>query len=69
MTTKEAFEKMISNRGVYKTLGVDRSTVSVWKLSIAGKIDRQPPTTDKMQEMLLRYGAKIIQEKVWYLPV
>ncbi len=67
MTTKEAFIKMISNRGVYKTLGVDRSTVSVWKLSIAGKIDRQPPTTDKMEEMLLRYGATIVTEKIWKL--
>ena len=65
--TKEAFLKMLSVRGVYKTLGVDRSTVSNWKLAIAGKIDRLPPTIDKMEEMLQKHGATVVSEKTWKL--
>ena len=57
--TKAAFLAMLKERGVYKKLGVDRSTVSNWK--------RKPEsvTLDKMEEMLLRYGATVVQEKIW----
>lgn len=63
--TKEAFLTMLSERGVFKKLGVDKSTVSGWKLAMKGAIDRSVPTLDKMEEMLLRYGAEVVAEKIW----
>jgi hypothetical protein len=62
--TKEAFLKMLSERGVYKKLGVDRSTVSNWRQYLS---DGKGISTDKMEEMLLRYGATVKQDKVWEL--
>ena len=63
--TKEAFLNMLQERGVYKKLGVDRRTASNWKRYAAeGKI-----SLDKMEEMLIKYGAEVVQEKVWYFSV
>ncbi len=61
--TRTAFLKMTAERGVYKKLGVERSTVANWKkqLSENGK----GVSLDKMEEMLLKYGASVVQEKVW----
>ena len=42
-------------------------TVSNQKRSLTINVDRNPPTLDKMEEMLLKYGAKVEQEKVWIL--
>lgn len=66
--TKEAFFEMITERGVYKKLGVDKSTVSTWKLALRGSIDRQAPSLDKMEEMLSKYGAVVVSEKIWQIP-
>lgn len=57
--TKEAFLQMLSERGVYKKLGVSMSTVSNWKR------DPDRVTLDKMEEILLRFGATVVHEKVW----
>ena len=65
--TKAAFLQMISKRGVYKELGVDRSTVSNWKRTLNGKPDNSPPSIDKMEEMLLNAGAIVVSEKIWDL--
>lgn len=59
---KEAFLKMLSERGVYKKLGVDRVTVSSWKIRIA---KGQTVSDDKMKEMLLKYGATLEHDEVW----
>ena len=64
-STRQAFITLIRERGVYKKLGVDRSTVSNWKRALAGLDHRNLPSLDKMEEMLNRYGAKVINEKVW----
>lgn len=57
--TKAAFLEMLKERGVYKKLGVSMPTVSNWK--------RKPEsvTLDKMEQMLQRYGAAVVQEKIW----
>ncbi|WP_343566320.1 hypothetical protein [Sphingobacterium sp.] len=60
--TKEAFAQMLSERGVYKKLGVDRSTVANWKTYLK---EGRSISLDKMEEMLLKYGASVVQEKVW----
>ncbi len=66
-STPQAFVTLISERGIYKKLGVDRSTVSNWKRALAGQDHRNMPSLDKMEEMLIRYGAKVINEKVWQM--
>lgn len=62
--TKEAFTKMIYEKNVYQKLRVDKSTISNWKGALKGN-GRYIPTIDKMEEMLLKYGAKVKSEKVW----
>jgi hypothetical protein len=64
-STPQAFMTLISKRGIYKELGVDRSTVSNWKRALSGQDHRNMPSLDKMEEILNRYGAKVIKEKVW----
>ena len=66
--TREAFLTMISERGVSNKLGIDRSVVSNWNRAMVGKVkDRSIPTLDKMEEMLLKYGAVVKQDKIWEL--
>lgn len=62
--TRQAFEKMISERGVYKKLGVERSTVATWKIYLR---EGKSLSLDKMEEMLFKYGAVAVQEKIWQL--
>ena len=57
--TKEAFFKMLSERGIYKKLCVDKSTVSNWKRNVTAV------TLDKMEEILIRSGAEVLQDKTW----
>lgn len=63
--TKEAFLRMLQETAVYKELGVSHSTVANWKRSLEGVGPQAPPTIDKMEEMLLRWGAEVVKEKVW----
>lgn len=60
--TREAFAHMLQERGVYKKLGVARSTVSTWKIYLERG---EKISLDKMEEMLLKYGASVDREKVW----
>ncbi len=60
--TREAFAKMISERGVYKKLGVDVTTVSNWKIYLK---QGKSISLDKMEEMLIKSGAVVAREKVW----
>jgi len=60
--TKTAFSKMIAERGIYKKLGVDRSTVANWKIYLR---EGKSISLDKMEEMLINYGANVKREKVW----
>ena len=60
--TRQAFETMISERGVYKKLGVERSTVATWKIYLR---EGKSISLDKMEEMLIKAGAQVKQEKVW----
>jgi hypothetical protein len=66
--TKEAFIQVLSERGVYRKLGVERSTTSNWKRALEGKDEKNMPTLDKMEEMLAQYGAVVLSEKIWKLP-
>lgn len=62
--TKEAFSVIITEKNIYKKLGVSRSTVSGWKkLLVEGKY----LTLDKMEEMLIKSGATVDSPIVWEL--
>lgn len=67
--TKKAFLKMVSKRGIYKELGVDRSTVSNWKRALKCKTNNYSTSTDKMEQMLLIGGAKVVSDKIWDVKV
>jgi transposase len=63
--TREAFVRMIEERGVYKKLGVSHSTVATWKIYLEQGASL---SLDKMEEMLKKGGAAVAQGKVWDLP-
>ena len=63
--TRTAFGQLLEIKGIHRYLGVSAPTVSNWKryLASGGQI-----SLDKMEEMLLRFGAEVKQEKVWTVP-
>lgn len=63
MTTKVAFLKLISERGIYKRLELHRGRIGNMKNLI--KSNDEYPSEDKMQELLEKAGYKIIQERKW----
>ncbi len=64
MTTKEAFVKLISERGVYKRLGVTKGYIGFVKDQIK-KEEPKYPSIDTMEKMLEKAGFKVVQEKEW----
>ena len=60
--TKNAFEIMLSERGIYKKLDVDRSTVANWKRYLSGGTQL---STNKMEEMLQKAGWKVANQQTW----
>ena len=53
---------MIQERGIYKNLGVDTSTVANWKIYLK---QGKSISLDKMEEMLVKGGATVVAEKIW----
>lgn len=66
--TREAFYQMLQVPAVHNILGISKQTVSNMRRTMEGREGRNPPTLDKMEEMLTRYGAKVVKEKVWEVP-
>ncbi|MBC8053747.1 MAG: hypothetical protein H7Y13_11850 [Sphingobacteriaceae bacterium] len=62
MTTKEAFEELISQRAWYKDLGLSEKAASSLKTNFKeGKV-----STDKMEEVLEKSGFySVVVEKHW----
>ncbi len=63
MTTEQAFEKMINERGIHNQLGIDSGTVRWYRNQI--KENQKFPTIDKMIELLKRAGWKVKREMEW----
>lgn len=61
--TREAFMTLINTRGIYKILGVERSTVAGWKNRTR---NGEGITLDKMKEILARAGITYQNELVWH---
>ena len=60
--TKEAFRVLLSERGIYKKLNVDRSTVANWKRYIKNE---SMLSVDKMEEVLKKGGWQIVSQSAW----
>ena len=62
MTTKEAFRQMMFNSNVWKTLGISPARIKYFRHRIKNKLQVE---TDKMEELLLKAGYIVVQEKKW----
>ena len=63
--TRAVFGQFLEIKGTHQYLGVSAPTVSNWKRYLARG---EQISLDKMEEMLLRFGAEVKQEKVWTVP-
>lgn len=61
MTTKEAFEKLTSERAWYKGLGFERVTAS----SYVNRFKEGKLSIEKMEEILEKAGYVVVVEKKW----
>jgi len=61
MTTKEAFQQLIRQRAWYKTFGITEPAAS----NYANRFRSGKLPTDKMEEVLLKCGYKVVSEKQW----
>jgi DNA-binding transcriptional regulator YiaG len=57
--TKEAFKALVTQPGFARKYNWNKSLVSQWASG------ERVPTLDKMEEVLLATGAKVVQDKVW----
>jgi len=61
MTKREAFEHLTSQRGWYKELDIPEKTANSAKVSFRkGQL-----SSDKIDEILLKAGYRIIQVELW----
>ncbi len=62
--TRAAFAALLSQRGIYKQLGIDRRTVASYK----NRLNKgESISLDKMEEVLTNAGAIVERDKVWRL--
>lgn len=61
MTTKEAFRKVIEDKAILDKIGINDSTGR----SIRKRFNDGNLSTDKMEDILIKAGATIKQEKMW----
>lgn len=65
MTTKQAFAKMITIPSIWKVLNIPSARVLYFRSRIKHNL---PIETDKMEELLLKAGYSVLQEKIWKGP-
>ncbi len=61
LTTKKAFEQLISTRGWWKDTGFEKSTAN----SYVNRFKQKKLPLEKIEEILLKAGYKVKQEKEW----
>jgi len=61
MTTKEAFQQLISQRAWYKPYGITEP--AAWTYANRFRSGKLP--TDKIEEVLSKCGYKVVSEKAW----
>lgn len=63
MTTKEAFAQLIHKRGWYNDCGIAYTTAN----NLAKRFKDGNLSQEKMDEVLIKAGFKVVQEKQWEL--
>lgn len=63
MTTREAFEKLISERSVHKKLGIESMQIRTYRNRI--KNHNQYPSIELMMELLQKGGFTLLHEMKW----
>jgi hypothetical protein len=66
MTTREAFAQLINKRGWYVPLGIPEGTASTTAKRFK---DGKVVSLDKMEEILEKAGAVVVQEKLWEVKI
>ncbi len=66
MTTDQAFEKMITTRSIYQTLGLTKGGVGKIRFDLKNNI--KSITLDRKISLLQKAGYKITQNIVWKQP-
>ena len=66
MNTKNAFLKMLKTKGLAKKLDIPKCDISTWKAVSEGKYtDKKLPSIEKMEKLLILYGAEKAREEEW----
>ena len=66
MNTKKAFLEMLKTKGLAKKLDIPKCDISIRKSIAEGKNqNKKLPSIDKMERLLILYGAKKIVEEKW----
>jgi len=67
MNTLEIFKYIIYQANCHQRTGVDYATISLYRRWLEGATKGRKPTIEKMEEIIVRYGATVIQDKLWKL--
>jgi len=65
MTTRKAFEYVISQADCHKRTGIRHSSITKYRNWCKG-IGTNAPTINKMEQIIQVYGGKKIQETQWF---
>ena len=66
MNTKKAFLEMLKTKGLAKKLDIQKCDISIWRSIAEGKNQNKKfPSIEKMERLLILYGAKKIVEEKW----
>jgi hypothetical protein len=67
MTTEEAFKKIIYKSDFHEKTGLSHSRITNYRRYLEGNtsVSNRRPTMEQMEKLLLKYGAKVIHEKMW----
>ena len=60
-TTSEAFKELVGKRSWYKDTAITEQQATNYK----ARFKDGSLTIDKMEEVLLKCGKKVVQEKLW----
>jgi len=67
MNTEEAFKHVIGQSDCHAKTGVSHTLISQYRRWLKDGSYRTKPSIEKMEEMLLKYGAVVKQDKIWEL--
>lgn len=70
MNTIDAFKKIIKNSDFHAKTALPHAQISRYRRWAEGNIkseNTRRPSEEQMENLLLKYGCKIVQQKIWSL--